>query len=107
MNGSYMVRKLADSDIEATAALHLLAYPKDHFTSQFTFGMLCEFYRSILAMNDFCYVALDRDMPVGVVMVGERTYEAVQGFSKRHPLQVAAILAMNPQFIPRKILQVV
>jgi ribosomal protein S18 acetylase RimI-like enzyme len=102
-----IIRHMQEQDLTQCAELHRFGYPKDLFTSRFSITMLERYFREILRLNPYCYVALnDEGQVVGFVMGGERTAEAVNSFMKQNLVPLTLTLARNPAFLVDKMVKV-
>src|SRR5437016_1456375 len=99
------IRKLTACDLEHVVRLHRGAYAADHFTAKFSTGLLQRYYREIVQLNQYSFVALDsRDVPVGFVIGGLNTVRAIRRFTVKHAFVLVTVLLRNPEFLGPKLL---
>jgi ribosomal protein S18 acetylase RimI-like enzyme len=96
-------RKIHQNDLIEVVKIHLNAFSKDHFTSNFSADLLHSFYYMQIQENEFCFVAEENNMISGFIVAGYNTNKAVKEFTKKFKLHLLLKMLQNPIFILKKI----
>jgi ribosomal protein S18 acetylase RimI-like enzyme len=100
-----LIRQAKISDATAIAALHLIAYHKDHFTAHFPQKLLKEYFETLIRSSNYNYVYYETTYNVllGYIIAGQNTADVVSRFANSHLLSIILVLIKNPKFIFEKI----
>jgi hypothetical protein len=100
-----LIRRAALEDIADISLLHKKAFPKSHFTANFSINLLNYYFASLIEEFSFNYVLFDNSTLQGYLIGGIHPKIGVNNFIKAHIWGVAKTLLMNPRFIPEKIFE--
>lgn len=96
---SIVIRNINKEDLSSISLLHKKVFDKSYFSVYYSINDLNNYFKSLIKMNDYCFIAELNNKIAGYLIGGEKTQIAVDQFLLENRLRIVYYIFRYPKLM--------